>query len=306
VDPPPAPASTPKVVADEVPPSKPSLGSASVPASAPEGVAPPAVEPAAPPMTPKDRLFALLLPRLSEDKKHAALWSAVVGNAEAQRQLLSLLLSTEDRELLEAGQDLLISMRDPELVKQLVSAFAEEKDPDRKAMLAYALGGNFKNAEAQPSVEAILAGGDSALQERALTRLSVQEASGEIVSRMVPQLRDLVLNGATSNVRSRAAGALRGDVSEDGVRFLVDRALKDSDPAVQLRALQALPGTWRSPAPLPELHVETYWTLVNDEGRSVDVRRYAANRLLYGGVGRFQKFTEEQTALLKSLTEKKN
>jgi hypothetical protein len=124
-------------------------------------------------------------------------------------------------------------------------------------------------------------------------------------SRLLPRLRELGLQGVTPDLRIRAVGALLGDVSDEGTRFLLDRMVNDADPALQLKALQVLPINWMSPVPLLDEHLTGLWSVVNDGSRSASIRGWAAESILYASVSLRRPVTPEQRVLLEGLKNKK-
>lgn len=264
----------------------------------------PAAKPPAPPLSAKDRLFSLLLPHFSEDKKHQALWSAVVGNPEMQRRVFDLLMASEERDLLEAGQDLLISIRDPGLLKDVMAAFGAETNPERRAMLAYALGGNVDSPDAKPLIDSILSGGDPRLMKQVLARLNVQGSGHAERAEYIPQLRHLVMSGPTPDIRAGAARSLRGDRSEEGIKFLIDRMLTDENPEVQYQAMVALPVTFSGGGAHEEVQFRNLMLVALDESRPERMRRWAADRALMGTHRYKNLMTEDQRAIFQKLAAK--
>ncbi|HTF58244.1 MAG TPA: HEAT repeat domain-containing protein, partial [Planctomycetota bacterium] len=227
---------------------------------------------------------------------------------QAQRRIFDVFMATNDPEMLEAAKECLYSLKDADLLQKIADSMSSETNPDRRAALAFVLGMNLDSDIIRPLFEAILAGNDTRLQESALSRMCVQNVQryAEFSARLVPQLRQMVMTGATPEVRARAATALRGDQSKEGVEFLIDRMNRDPDPNVQMKAMVALPVTYSSGGPHSEEQIRALLAVATDESRSAQMRRWAADRvLMQTSIRNKELVTEEQRAVLKAFAEKK-
>ena len=252
------------------------------------------------------RLIELLSSNLADDKLFYAVRNAAMSDPALQKKIFEELMSTQDAEMLNLAKDCFYGIKDPGLMQQILDAFAAESWPERKAALAHVIGSNLDSESARTVLESILAGSDPMLLESALARTSVQgtERHGEFATRLTSRLRDLVTNGGTSAVRAAAARSLRGDRSQDGIAFLVDRMLNDPDPEVQMQAMIALPITYSSGGFDVATQVRPLLAIVFDEKRPEKMRRWAADRALMGSFQQKDLITDEQREILKKLAER--
>jgi len=234
-----------------------------------------------------------------------ALWYAFRWDKEASRRLFDLIMSQDDKDLFEFCKGIFVDCRDPVLLPKIVSAYSTESNPDRRAMLAHILGGNFESPAAQSVVENILAGADARILEQVLDRMSLLEIGDrpELKSRTAVRLRDLVLTGASANIRVRAAEALSGDFSDEGIRFLIDRTLYDGDPEVQRAALESTPDPQVTRVPLAAERLSAMWTVALDGSRPRRTRALAAKRVLETAEAGIGTVTQDQKNTLESLTD---
>ena len=271
------------------------------------------IEPGAPPVeespafSPRKRLIRRLLRDWPDEARHGFLWSLLVGYKDAQARLLEFLLASSDPAVWEAGQDLLIANHDPEFVRRLVEAFTTETRAGRRSMLAHALGGNARSAEARVMIEQILSGSDATTLRAVLPRLNM-EGFGDRTDaglRIEARLRDLVSSGPTAEIRQKAVMSLRGGSSEDQTRFLLSVLEGNPDPQIRRAAIRSLPVTFSSHPPLLDQQLDSLWAIARSESCEITVRRSAADVLRNStGKGRVAA-TEADQALIKKILDSK-
>jgi len=256
----------------------------------------------------KRKLIDLLSSLLPEDKHYNALRNVATSDPAIQKRVLEEMMSTKDASMLDAAKECLWGIKDPALVQQLIDSYTGETWHERRAALASVIGMNLENESLRPHFEAILSGSDAKLQASALERTCVQmvDREREFASRLAVQLRQLVTGGATPEVRASAAAALRGDGSKEGVDFLIDRMLRDSDPNVQMKAMVALPVTYSGGGLNEKEQFQGMLLVAQDETRSYKMRRWAADRVLMGTYRYKDLVTEEQKELMMKLADKTN
>ncbi|KAF0243898.1 MAG: hypothetical protein FD180_2979 [Planctomycetota bacterium] len=252
--------------------------------------------------SPRARLFAALFPAFSDKKLGDMLWRACLDDPALQRRLFELLLAENDPELLDAAQDMLIAIRDPALLKDILAAWENETLPARRNALAYIVGANGKNPVMAPAALSILSGGDSPLQERALTRFCLQNFEADPPADFVKALRLLAQHGGTETVRSRAAGAMRGAEEEEDVRFLISLVKSDSSDEVRFQAMQALPIYWSTGSEFEEDQARAVGEVALDPARAEKLRRECADQALDEADHFPGLFTAAELAKLKELS----
>jgi hypothetical protein len=257
--------------------------------------------------TQPDRLsqfLDLILPLFADDAQalRKSMFPVTLRNAEAQKAVFDLIMTTEDPSLLEGTGMFLMYAKDPKFVAQLAEAFSTESNPARRAVLATALGQNIGFAEALPAVESVLAGKDAGLQAETLKWLSVDSKKPEIFERIVPKLRTLGLSNESPEIRAAALRSLRGDASEEGTRFLIQRALHDSHVEVQKTALGSLSlSDMGMVPPIPAEQLTALWTVFGDGARDADLRVHAAQMILNATSRKLGTVTDEQRQALQAL-----
>lgn len=258
-------------------------------------------------LSPRKRLFRMMIGEWPEETRNTFLWNLLVGNKEAQAQLLEFLMSTADAATCEAGQDLLIGNHGPEFVRRLIEAFGSETHAGRRSMLAHALGGNARNPEARVLIEQILGEADAVAMRHVLTRLNMESFGdrSDAGVRIEARLRDLVTSGPTAEIRRQSVMSLRGGSSEDQTRFLLNLVEGNPDPQVRRAAIRSLPVTFSTHPPLVNEQIAMLWGIVRNEGGDFGVRRTAAGVLQNStGMGTIVA-TEADRELVKKLVESK-
>ena len=254
------------------------------------------------------RLIRLAFEGWSKETRNKVLWYCFLGNYEAQRRLLDFLLASDDPEIWASGRDFLISNHTPEFIKRLLEAYAAESVPGRRAMLAHVLGGNAWNPETHAVLIEILGGADEKILHAMLPRLNMEafgtpsEAGGRIKAR----LRELATTSGETDLRMKAVRSLRGDSTEEGIRFFLG-IVSDSSVAADIRraAISSLPISFSSHPPMLDEQLAGLWCVVHDESCDLKVREAAADRLKNStGMGTYRP-TEADQQLLKKLLKSK-
>ena len=252
--------------------------------------------------SPQERLVAKFLPLLGDERLRRAITGAFWGNVERQRRLLDLILKSEDPEFVETACELLGGIKDDDFMKAVAEAFERETHSLRRRALSLSVAINFRHAEARPAIERVLFGTEQAIQTRMMQMaMNVQEIPDETRDRWVPRLREMVAGSLPDDLRAGAARTMRGDLSDEGLTILLQLALHDPSPAVQKGAMGALPFNWRSPVPREPDQKAALWTMVRDESRAPDVRRWAAERMLNSGIINPHQLPADELAFLKKL-----
>jgi hypothetical protein len=244
---------------------------------------------------------------LSEEKYYYAMTNAAANDPEVQKRMIEELLTTRDPKMLEAIRMTLYRVKDPAHMQQVLDAFAGEPWAERREALAWVIGANLESESARTLFTSILsAGTDERLQESALGWMTIQgvERNSEFAVRMTSRLRELVRGTGAPALRVAAARALRGDLSQEGVDFLIDRMLNDSDPQVRHEAMVALPVTWTHGGPHEEVQFRNLIQVALDESRPEKTRRWAADRALMSTIRYRDLMTEDQRALMMNLAGK--
>jgi len=247
--------------------------------------------------------FNLILPLYADDAYvlRKSLFSVTLRNARAQEAVLDIFLSLEDPAVLEDYASLLTYPKDPKFVSRLAQAFGTDANSARRAVLASALGHSLSFPEAQPTVESILGGMDAPLQLAALKWLKVESITGkpEVLAWVTPSLRTLAVGGDTVDVRVAATRALKGDTSDAGTGFLLDRILQDPNVEVQNAAISSLPlNILTIVPPMAEDQLSALWRVFGDPTRNGDVRTNAAHLIQTSAARKVGTLSDEQRRTL--------
>jgi hypothetical protein len=256
----------------------------------------------------QSRFLDLMLPVFADDdyRLRKCMFAVTLRNASAQDAVLDLVMTLEDRATIEDCAALLTYAKEPKFVARLAQAFNADDHPARRAALAVALGQSVAFEEAHPAVESILGGKDAALKIAALRWLNVESISRkpEVLAWVVPSLRTLVMGGETAEVRVAATQSLKGDASESGVAFLLERVLQDPHVEVQKSAMGALPlGIYSIVSPMPAEQLSVLWNVFGDPARDGALRTQAAYLILSWASRKAGTLSDEQRQTLNSWIE---
>lgn len=270
------------------------------PLPAPPGAPEPFAAPAPPPdavSKAQDSILDFLFPLISDEERlRQGFFSVIYRDHKAQDQLLELLLTYEDPEVVEAAGEFAIWARKPDQLQRIADAFSTTPSPERRAALGMALGNSALDPIARPHIESVLMGNNAGLQAAVLQRMSVGSMLKDpvLTERWGSRIREFLATADAVPLRVAAAGALRGDPSQEARRLLIDRMLHDPSPDVQERCAWTLP--------LDRETIDLSWAAVRDEVRTPGVRRAAARLILNAGDRRLITLTDEQRKTLQHLS----
>jgi hypothetical protein len=223
------------------------------------------------------KILSELLPLLPDEDLERLVDITVYCDGDSQEVVLDLLFETDDPDYYELLRDFCISY-DRAVEDRVLAAFETETHPSRRAELAQALGSLTLNPSARAQVESILRGRDPVLLERVLSFLRVSGIRGQSEP-IIHQLKEIAITGPTLVIRARAAGALEGDESEEGIQYLVTLALDDPAAKVQERALEAIVLDDHHPEAFKREIMSTLLAAVMDSNRPLEFRRLLAKQL---------------------------
>jgi hypothetical protein len=222
---------------------------------------------------------------LDEEKLYELLWTLAYDNPKLQREVFAILKATDDPELMLLCQNLPLGSKNPDLLKEIMSAFQVEKNTLRRLAWGGLIGSNWQDNLVRQFVLDQLEGSDSELQERMLGRISLQQSSitvpPEQMERLASQLRLLVKGGSPDSLRAAAAVSLAGSIRTEDIQLLIETALHDQNSEVQLRAFWSLPSHSRFPSPMLEEQLRTMYVIALDNTRTEKLRKDAAERALH-------------------------
>jgi hypothetical protein len=228
-------------------------------------------------------ILDFFLPDLTEDQLERVLFAAVHRNDETGLAVLELFLASSDPALHDLVKKCLLSswFLSRKVVDNCLSGIQLEQHRGRKLILAEVLGEETGHEGVVTFAGQVFSGEDDELKEKLLQNLKLGRFYGDAKEPISKQLQDIALNGRSDSLRAAAVYSMRGEDSENEVRFVLDRALHDPALGVRKSAISALPYNFsREDLPLWEEVMFGLYSLFRSPQTPSELRKPITSKLV--------------------------
>jgi hypothetical protein len=246
-------------------------------------------------------VLRVLLPLLSESQLALVVKGAIQADEASWQAAFEAFLQSDDPELISFAETAMLSGRNADGADRIARAFAMESHPGRRATLALLLGRQNKGALVVDQIDHVLQelAGDHV--NRVLGNLSLDSFEPESMNRLGSRLRDVALKSRDDPIRMRAINILTADKSSGGIRFLLDRVMKDTDLDCRSAALHGLAYSAPDDGVRGEM-VKSLFAVLTSQEWDAESQKEAGQRLRYLTSDQHRALlTEEQHALVERI-----